>query len=157
MNSSCINATVCFISRNNKILLQKRPDRQRWAGILNGPGGKIERNETPLQAVIREVAEETTLVIRETTLHGTVRLVFNGSREQQLLVHIFSTSTFSGRPRGAEGTLRWYSKEQLPFDRMWPDQRYWLPLVLAGGRLNALSHFDEAGSILQASELHLQL
>jgi 8-oxo-dGTP diphosphatase len=152
-----INATVCFIRRGHKILLQERPAGRRWAGILNGPGGKIEDNETPLQAVSREIAEETSLKLDHAVCHGRVRLIFDGTEDPQLLVHVFSTSQFTGQPRGAEGSLRWFSEKQLPYDRMWPDQRYWLPLVLAGGSLDAVCSFDPAGRVLRSCRLDLRL
>jgi mutator protein MutT len=155
--SKCLNATVCFIRKDHKILLQRRPSGRRWAGILNGPGGKIENNETPLQAVSREIAEETSLELIDATAHGTVRLILGDDDDQDLLVHVFSTSNFTGRPRGAEGALRWFSENQLPFDRMWPDQRYWLPLVLSGGQLDVVCSFDAAGKVLQSCRLQLSL
>lgn len=54
-----------FDTKLNQILLIKknRPDYQ--AGLLNGIGGKIEPNETPIKAVHREVFEETNLNIPE--------------------------------------------------------------------------------------------
>ncbi len=155
--SRFVNTTTCFILRDNKVLLQKRAPGRRWAGILNGPGGKVELDESPLQAVVREVAEETALQIHEPVAHGAVRLAFKGQQTSELLIHIFSTSSFSGRPRGVEGSLRWYPRERLPFARMWPDQRYWLPLVLAGGHLDVTCLFDEAQFTLETCELHMRL
>jgi 8-oxo-dGTP pyrophosphatase MutT (NUDIX family) len=155
--SECTNATVCFIRRGQKVLLQERTAGRRWAGILNGPGGKIENDETPLEAVTREIAEETSLRLGDATAHGTVRLIFDGAEDRRLLVHVFSSSRFVGRPRGVEGPLRWFDEDRLPFDRMWPDQRYWLPLVLAGGRLDVVCLFDAAGRVLRSCRLQLTL
>jgi 8-oxo-dGTP diphosphatase len=46
----------------NVLLIHKnRPDWQK--GKLNGPGGKLEENETPHECVSREINEETTLAI----------------------------------------------------------------------------------------------
>jgi 8-oxo-dGTP pyrophosphatase MutT (NUDIX family) len=156
-SADCTNATVCFIRRDNKVLLQERTAGRRWAGILNGPGGKIEDNETPLAAVTREIAEETSLRLDDVTAHGTVRLIFDGAKDRHLLVHVFSASRFVGRPRAVEGPLRWFREDRLPFDRMWPDQRYWLPLVLAGGRLDVVCLFDAAGRVLRSCRLQLRL
>lgn len=156
MKQHCVNATVCFIRRAKKVLLQERAERQRWAGVLNGPGGKIEHGETPLEAIKREVAEETALQIYEVVSHGTLRLVFDDIGEPDLFVHVFSSSQFSGRSRGRAGRLQWFSEDRLPLSRMWPDQRYWLPLVLAGGRLDGVCSFRGSGPQLRSCELHLK-
>ena len=54
-------ATVVCV-RENRILLVAR-ERSRWAL----PGGRIRRDETPLEAALRELVEETTLVADDLT------------------------------------------------------------------------------------------
>ncbi|MFB9827280.1 NUDIX domain-containing protein [Lederbergia wuyishanensis] len=54
--------TLCIIKRNNELLLLNR-DSSPAKGLWNGTGGKIECNETPLECVIREVNEETSINI----------------------------------------------------------------------------------------------
>lgn len=44
--------------RENVVLIRKiRPDWMK--GLLNGVGGKIEKNESPIDAMVREYKEET--------------------------------------------------------------------------------------------------
>jgi hypothetical protein len=75
-----------------------------------------------------------------------------------LVVSIFSCRQFSGRTRGGrEGTLRWYPEERLPFDRLWPDMHYWLPIVLDEGSVAECFHFEESGERLLSCSLELQL
>jgi len=65
----------------NKILLIKK-NRPAWqAGKLNGIGGKIEGQELPIQAIIREVEEETGLVTfdNEWTNFGQMNLIDGGA------------------------------------------------------------------------------
>jgi len=48
-----------ILNKDNKILLQKRGDNwQRFPSYLTNFGGQVETNETPLQAIIRELNEE---------------------------------------------------------------------------------------------------
>jgi 8-oxo-dGTP diphosphatase len=50
---------VCgIIERENRILLAQRPAGKRLAGLWEFPGGKVELDETPVQALHRELAEE---------------------------------------------------------------------------------------------------
>jgi 8-oxo-dGTP diphosphatase len=151
-------ATVCFLRRGAKVLLQERAPGRVWAGRLNGPGGKVDQGETPQAAIVREVAEETGLRLVDPTLHGVLDLVFGTPERNRLRVFVFSGDVFSGRVRGGrEGRLRWYSAHRLPFDRMWPDMGYWLPIVLAGGSLEGVCVFDEPGDRLLSCTLRLKL
>ncbi len=51
-------ATAVLIDADNRILIQKRPAGKAMAGFWEFPGGKIENNETPQRALIRELDEE---------------------------------------------------------------------------------------------------
>jgi 8-oxo-dGTP diphosphatase len=50
-------ATLLFIRRDGLVLLIRKK-RGLGAGKINGPGGRIDGEETPLQCAIREVEEE---------------------------------------------------------------------------------------------------
>lgn len=59
------------------VLLRKR--RPEWQeGLLNGVGGRVEENESPKNAMIREFKEETGVHIQDWTLFCT--LVFEDSK-----------------------------------------------------------------------------
>ena len=62
-----MNMATAVLCRQGKILIQKRPQYGVWAGLWETPGGCLEPSETPEQALLREVMEETELsvVIRE--------------------------------------------------------------------------------------------
>ena len=49
--------TLAFIIRGESVLLIRKK-RGHGAGKLNGPGGKVEPGETPLECVVRETEEE---------------------------------------------------------------------------------------------------
>lgn len=49
----------CFIEYKDKILLLHRQDRTTQGNLWGIPGGKLEPSETPIEAAIREVGEET--------------------------------------------------------------------------------------------------
>ena len=64
------SVTAIIFDDSNRILLAKHADTKRWVA----PGGSIEPNETPVDAVIREVLEETGLIVEPTKILG----VFGG-------------------------------------------------------------------------------
>jgi 8-oxo-dGTP diphosphatase len=138
-----VQATVCYIEREDKILLQLKAAHKFGGGRWNGPGGKLEGQEEPKEAIIREVREETGLVIKNPRFHGIMVLVFGVPEHYRLTAHIYTAHTFTGKPSGnEEGRLRWFPKNRLPYDLMWVDNRYWLPIVLAGGYIRGLCVFE---------------
>lgn len=56
--------TLAFIKRKDEVLLINR-EKQPWKGSWNGVGGKVEINETPLENIIREIKEETGILVSE--------------------------------------------------------------------------------------------
>ncbi|MDR3424051.1 MAG: NUDIX hydrolase [Alphaproteobacteria bacterium] len=83
-------ADCVILTYDNRILLQKRPDNWPYSfpGTVNPFGGHVEKGETPLQAVIRELAEETGAKASEQDLLfvGAVSESFTNHTE---LVHIY--------------------------------------------------------------------
>jgi 8-oxo-dGTP pyrophosphatase MutT (NUDIX family) len=55
----------CYTLDGRLILLQKRDDNKRYSGLLGTPAGKMEKGETPTEAMLREIMEETGFVIEE--------------------------------------------------------------------------------------------
>ncbi len=68
-------ATLCFILRGPEVLLIRKK-RGLGAGKINGPGGRLDPGETPLQAAIREVEEELLVTPTGLTAHGDLRFAF---------------------------------------------------------------------------------
>ena len=106
------------------------------AGLLNCPGGKLELGETPEEAVVREVAEETGMTLAVDALRPAAELMFHFPDVPEwddLLVHYFTATEFAGEPRESdEIAVEWVAEDELRYDRMWDDSRLWLPSVLAG-------------------------
>lgn len=55
--------TLAFLVKQDKVLLLNR-NKSPWMGAWNGVGGKIHMNETPLACIVREIAEETGLLVK---------------------------------------------------------------------------------------------
>ena len=60
------------IQYENKVLITKRQNTKFLSGLWEFPGGKIEKHETAVQAIIREVKEETNLTISNPLFLGNV-------------------------------------------------------------------------------------
>ena len=132
---------VCYIRQNGRVLLQLKADGRFGGGWWNAPGGKLDGGETAEEAIMREVREETSLSVADLREHGTLTFYFGDTAEPDYLVHVFSTSHFTGEPRDSEeGRLQWFDEAALPYDQMWPDDKIWLPDLLAGRSFRGTFH-----------------
>ncbi|MFB6094958.1 MAG: 8-oxo-dGTP diphosphatase, partial [Halodesulfurarchaeum sp.] len=122
------------------------------AGKLNGPGGKLERNETPAEAARREVREEIRTSVSGVTKLGEFEFEMGG--DPLMFVHVFRSPGVQGEPTETpEAKPVWYPIDAVPYDQMWPDDRYWLPHVFAGDRFAGSFTFGESEDDLLAWEL----
>ena len=64
---------VSVIEYKNKILITKRLNKNFLPGLWEFPGGKIEKNETAIQAIVREVKEETNLTVSNPIFLGNIK------------------------------------------------------------------------------------
>ena len=124
------DSSLCFVLNEGKVLLQKKSQGLFGGGKWNGPGGKIEDGETPEESAIREMREETGLVVKE--LQNIGILNFSNKDEKPFVVHVFISNNFSGDvTKNEEGELRWFDVESVPFDEMWEDDKYWFPNIIS--------------------------
>jgi 8-oxo-dGTP diphosphatase len=123
-----IHATLMFIVKDGRILLIEKK-RGLGAGKINGPGGKIDPGETPLQAVIRETQEE--LLITPSTPRKLGELWFAMSDYPDILCHVYRADDHEGTPGETDEAVPvWTPVSDIPYHRMWEDDRHWLPLLL---------------------------
>lgn len=80
------NAVVCAIIKGGKVLMVSRPENPNHYGI---PGGKVEDNETPRDAAIREVAEETGIKLVPGTLNLILCKQVPSRREKDVIYTTF--------------------------------------------------------------------
>ena len=68
-----VNVSVCVIYYKSKLLLIQRPEDKMLGGLWEFPGGKIESHESDEVAVIREIKEETNLLIKNPHYVGKIK------------------------------------------------------------------------------------
>lgn len=145
-----ILATLMFIVTDGRVLLIEKK-RGLGAGKINGPGGKIDPGETPLEAVIRETREELCITPQNPRKLG--ELWFSMSDHPDILCHVFRAEHFSGTPTATdEATPVWTSLDAIPYHRMWEDDRHWLPMLLENRPF--LGRFVFEGERMLTSEIH---
>ncbi len=100
---------LCLIHKGDKYLLQDRVKKD-WRGYTM-PGGHVEPGESIVDAVIREMHEETGLTIRNPKLCGVKQFPIENGR---YLVFLFSSDEFEGEVISSdEGRMHWVDKNEL--------------------------------------------
>lgn len=100
---------LCLIHRGDTYLLQDRVKRD-WQGYTL-PGGHIEPGESIVDAVVREMREETGLTVLNPKLCGVKQFPIKDGR---YLVFLFRADEFEGElVSSEEGTMHWVRKEDL--------------------------------------------
>ncbi|MBI2055607.1 MAG: 8-oxo-dGTP diphosphatase [Candidatus Sungbacteria bacterium] len=139
--------TLCVIHQHPMVLLGMKK-RGFGAGRWNGFGGKVKDGETIDDAVLRELREEAGVTAGEIERLGLIDFEFRGNPEI-LEVHIFRGRHIEGEPRESEEMRpQWFHVNEIPFQEMWPDDKHWFPLFLAGNKFRGKCFFDESGNIL---------
>ncbi|MDH5403200.1 MAG: 8-oxo-dGTP diphosphatase [Candidatus Heimdallarchaeota archaeon] len=143
-------ATLVFLIREDEILLTYKK-RGFGMGKWNGAGGKVE-NETIKDAAIREVKEEVGVIVQEIDHVATISFYNAGVFDWR--VHVFLCWQFIGIPKeGDEVRPKWFKLEEIPYDNMWEDDRYWLPRVLTGEKVEGEFYYSEGLEKLQSYDL----
>ena len=128
------------------------------AGKYTGIGGKIEPGETVRAAAVREMREETGVVMSPDDLvdAGHVTFYFPARPEWNLTTRIFIGRKWQGEPTET-GEIRpvWFEVDHLPFDAMWDDASYWYPYVLGNKRVRATFTFSTDCKTVATSEIEM--
>lgn len=106
---------LCLIRRGDEYLLQDRVKKD-WKGFTL-PGGHVEPGESIVDAVIREMKEETGLTVEHPKLCGVKQFPLKGDGDEtgRYLVFLFVADKFSGEVISSEeGAMHWVKIEDLP-------------------------------------------
>lgn len=108
-----MNVAVAVITDDeNRILITRRPTHKPHAGLWEFPGGKLEAEEPPSVALIREIKEEVGLNVLKYDYLGYISHSYS---DKKVCLFVFHVSQFSGEPYCCEEQidLRW-----VPFESM---------------------------------------
>jgi len=112
-NRKTVHVAVGVIVRDGRVLIARRPDTAHQGGLLEFPGGKVEPGETVQQALCREIAEETGLVLTEDSLEPVIGIRHDYG-DKCVFLDVWSSHSAQGEPEGKEGQpVSWLAPEAL--------------------------------------------
>jgi ADP-ribose pyrophosphatase YjhB (NUDIX family) len=140
--------TLLFLIKNNKILLAMKK-RGFGEGKWNGYGGKPEKNEKITDTAVRETQEESGVTPKNIKQVATLDFYFDKQTEWNQQAIVFITKEWEGDPVETEEMKpKWFDLNKIPFESMWLDDPFWLPLILEGKKIKAEFTFDDNGNVL---------
>ena len=148
------DVTLVFLLRENELLLGMKK-RGFGANKWNGLGGKVDGSETVEQAAVREVQEESSVAIAKQDLKyiGSIDFHFDHDSSWDQRAHIYFVRSWKGVPQETDEMLpQWFSLDALPYDKMWIDDKYWLPKALAKETIDATFVFSNKGASIKKME-----
>lgn len=152
-----LTTTLVFPKRPNELLLAMKK-RGHGEGHWNGAGGKVEPGETIEQAMIRECSEEigVTPTAYTKAAENIFYQLYKGEPCKNI-VHIYLCDNWEGEPvESDEMTPKWFSVNDIPYDRMWPDDVHWLPQVLHGAKISGAFYYDDNNKLTSSHILEVE-
>ena len=123
--------TLCYIEKDNKYLMlhrtkkKKDVNKDKWIGV----GGHAEGNETPQECLIREVKEETGLLLTSYKFRGLITFISDEYEAEMMC--LFTADGYTGELITCdEGELEWVKKSDVPQLPTWEGDAQFLKLLL---------------------------
>ena len=122
-------AACALVDGDGRVLLARRPEGKKMAGLWEFPGGKLNPGETPEAALIRELREELGIEVAGNCL-AAFAFASHGYATFHLLMPLYLCRRWRGTPQGREGqTLAWVRPDKLADYPMPAADRPLVPLL----------------------------
>ena len=119
-------AAVALVDADGRVLIAKRPEGKAMAGMWEFPGGKVEADERPELALIRELKEELGIDVTEACL-APLTFASHSYEKFHLLMPLYVCRRWKGMVASLEGQeLKWVKPNRLRDHPMPPAD---LPLI----------------------------
>ena len=122
--------TLAYIEKEGSYLMLHRVKKKndvnegKWIGV----GGKLEDGESMVQAMKREIEEETGLLVSDYSYYGKIDFLNDAYPPERM--YLFKVSGFSGALKECdEGDLAWVKKEDVLKLPLWDGDKTFLPLL----------------------------
>lgn len=102
-----------LVDADRRVLIAQRPEDKNMGGLWEFPGGKVEPNESPEEAIIRELREELAVETKEACLAPLTFASFSYEKFH-LLMPLYVCRKWQGTPEPREHTaLKWVRPQRM--------------------------------------------
>jgi 8-oxo-dGTP diphosphatase len=106
-------AAAALIDGDGRVLVAERPAGKTMAGLWEFPGGKVDRDESPEAALVRELDEELGITVCETCL-TPLSFASHAYEDFHLLMPLYACRVWEGIPSAREAQeIRWVWPNRL--------------------------------------------
>lgn len=129
--------TLCYIEKNEKYLMLHRVlkkndiNKDKWIGV----GGHFEKGESPEDCLLREVKEETGLILIAYQFRGIITFVFSsqGKVTDTEYMCLYTADEYEGELIScSEGNLEWVNKKDIFSLNLWEGDKLFFRLLEEG-------------------------
>lgn len=111
--SLLVVSAAALIDMDGRVLIASRPESREMSGFWEFPGGKVEKNETPELAIIRELDEELGINVAESCL-APFTFASHAYQSFHLLMPVFVIRRWEGFISPREGQeLKWLRPKNM--------------------------------------------
>lgn len=123
--------TLCYLEKDDKYLMLHRVKKKndvnqdKWIGV----GGHALSYESPEDCLLREVQEETGLLLTDYRFRGIVTFALKDVETQYMC--LYTANGWEGELdyNCPEGVLEWVPKEQIISLELWPGDKVFFKLI----------------------------
>lgn len=130
---SFVETTLGYIEWNDHYLMLFRNKKEndsnegKWIGI----GGHLEKGENPDDCFVREVREETGIILNNLIKRGIIDFISDSAENERM--HLYTATVDSPDfSECNEGTLKWIPKEEILNLNLWEGDKYFLTPLING-------------------------
>ena len=121
---------AALIDAVGRVLIAQRPQGKQLAGLWEFPGGKVDPGERPEQSLIRELAEELGITVKEDCL-APLTFASHAYEDFHLLMPLYVCRRWEGMVQSREGqALKWVRARNLRDYPMPPADEPLLPALV---------------------------
>lgn len=143
--------TLCYIEKEDSYLMlhrvKKKADinKDKWIGV----GGHFEAGESPEECLLREVKEETGLVLTSWRLRGVI--TFSTDTYATEYMFLYTADGYEGTLRECdEGTLEWVRKTDVCQLPIWEGDKIFFRLLTEGADFFSLKLTYQGDRLIEA-------